>query len=200
MMVKKKTEFSEMPKSCGYMLSRIPSLLPQSRPGLFTQKLWEVFGLLWIAVAADSLCCLSCTPTPTFQGTLCPMWWATWGKGLSRGVSCIKLHCYSIFFFFSAPWRREWPPTPVFWPGEFFPEPSEKKVADIMPLMSWSFNVFLCISCKYMLLHNITIKIRKLTLIQHYHLIQRFHSNFICCDTENNLMIIKGKKWRGGIN
>ena len=136
-----------MPKSCGYMLSRIPGLLPQSRPGLFTQKLWEVFGLLWIAVAADSLCCLSCTPTPTFQGTLYPIWWATWGKGLSRGVSCIKLHWYSIFFF-SAPWRREWPPTPVFWPGEFFPEPSEKKVADIMPLMSWSFNVFLCISCK----------------------------------------------------
>ena len=31
---------------------------------------------------------------------------------------------------------------------KFFPKPSEKKVADIMPLMSWSFNVYLCISCK----------------------------------------------------
>lgn len=83
---------------------------------------------------------------------------------------------------------------------KFFPKPSEKKVADIScPLcLDPSMCIYVFPVNRHMLSHNITIKIRKLTSTQHYRLIQRFHSNFICCDTENNFMVIKGEKSVGG--
>ena len=57
-------------------------------------------------------CCHARVTVPTFIGGL--PWWLRWQR--------IRLQCGTPGFnpwVGKIPWRREWQPTPVFWPGEF---------------------------------------------------------------------------------
>ena len=53
-------------------------------------------------------------PLYTHKKTLCPPWWLSWWRLYpQRGRPGFNPWVGKI------PWRREWQPTPVFWPGEF---------------------------------------------------------------------------------
>ena len=74
--------------------------------------------------------------TPVFSGFPC--------GSAGKKFACNARDLGSILWVGKIPWRREWLPTPVFWPGEFHGlySPRGNKEADTTEQLSLSLHIF----------------------------------------------------------